>query len=262
MKDNKTQNEIKNPNNNDKGGNLYKKCDKVDRFITLTFWIIVVLALIRVKYPQLFLTQLGNLQIIVIIINLVLSIWSDDFLLYKAECERRRFAIQDGFGIELGEYTTDGYYTNQIKPSENKYFIDLFESNHYTKDTSKRMIPFTIIKILVALAVVVLTFSKSSNPGLVLVSAETVFSSMVIAKSISLFVFAHHMEELYKVPYRSYITSKGNITPPMRAELMDYAVEYEAVKAHYKVKLSKRIYENNKKRLAAEWDELRSKIKL
>ena len=262
MKDNQTQNGAKNPNNKDKGGDLYKKCARVDRFVTLTFWINVALAITRAIVPQQFLAQTGNLQIIVTIINLVLSIWSDDFLLYKAECERRKFAIQDGFGIELGEYTTEGYYTNQTAASEKRYFINLFESNYYTKDISRKMIFRTLVKTLVALGAVALTFHMSSNPGLVLVAAETVFSGVVIAKFISLLVYVYHMEQLYKVAYRAFITSKGHITPSMRAELVHYAVEYEAVKAHYKVKLSNRIYEANKDRLAAEWDELRSKIEL
>ena len=261
MKDNQMQNEAKVPINKDKGGELYKKCIKVDRCVTVTFWINVALALLRVLFPQLYPAQIDVLQIIVIVINIVLSIWVDDFLLYNAECERRKFAVQDGFGIELGEYTTDGYYTNQLAASENRYFIDLFESNHYTKDISKKMIPIAVVKTIIALAVLAFALRLSSNPDLVLVAAETVFSSVIIAKSISLPVYVYHMEQLYKVPYRFFITSKGNITSAMRAEIMHYAVEYEAVKAHYKVQLSVRIYEKNKHRLAKEWDELRGKIK-
>ena len=261
MKDNQTQNEVKTPANNDKGGDLYKKCKKVDRYVTATFWINVVLAAFRVLSPQSYPAQIDTIQIIVIIINLVLSIWVDDFLLYNAECERRRFAVQDGFGVELGEYTTEDYYTNQMTPSEHKYYINLFESNYYTKDISKMMIPCALLKTFIALGVLTLSLRIFSNPDLVLVAAETVFSSVIIAKSIALFVYVYRMEQLYKVPYRIYITSNGIITPPMRAEIVHYAVEYEAVKAHYKVQLSVRIYEKNKGRLASEWNELESKIK-
>ena len=73
MKDSQTQNEAA-PVNKDKGGELYKKCNKVDRCVTVTFWINVAFALLRVLFPQLYPAQIDVLQIIVIIINIVLSI--------------------------------------------------------------------------------------------------------------------------------------------------------------------------------------------
>lgn len=256
----KEQSDSTNSEKMDKINELYKRSDRLNLGSTFTFWINVSLAVFRTVAPWFYPDQLNAIQIAVIILNIALLILNDYFFLYTAESERRRFAIQDGFDVRLSDYTTGGYYNNQLNPSEHKYFINIYESNYYTKDISWKMIPFSLGKIFLAIAAWFLTVWRSPNPGLVLIAAETVFSSSIIMKTAALFVYCYRVSELIKIPYIIYIT-EGEIGDAQRAMLFDYAVEYEAIKAHYKVPLDYRIYSKNRERLGKEWEDLKKNIK-
>jgi hypothetical protein len=243
----------------DKGGELYKKSTKLNFGNTITFWLIVALSVVRTVAPNFIPGWLSTIQIIGIILNIALWIVNDYGFLYAAEKERRKFAIQNGFGVELTDYTTSDYYSNQMLPSENRYFINIYESNYYSKDISGKMIPFALIKTILALGVWALTIWMSHDPGLVLVAAETVFSSSIMMKTAALIAYWYHIGKLLDIPYRIYIT-EGKIGTAQRAMLFDYAVEYEAIKAHFKVPLDSKIYLKNKDRLEKEWAELEKRI--
>ena len=243
----------------DKGGDLYKSSTRLDLGNKITFWIIVILSAVRAAAPVFLPDWLSYLQVGVIALNIILWILNDYFFLYFAERERRKFAIHDGFGVDLTDYTTDEYFDNQLPPSENKYFIDIYESNYYSKDISKKMIPHAIFYTILAVGVLILAIWKVQNTALVLVAAEAVFSSSVLMKTIAVFVYSYHMGKLINIPYRIFIT-EGKIGTAQRAMLLDYAVEYEAVKAHYKVALDSKIYKKNNERLEKEWRELKSRL--
>ena len=243
----------------DKGDELYKKSKILDLGNTITFWSIVALSAARVAVPDFLPDWLSTLQVISVILNITFWIANDYFILYKAERERRKLPIQYGFGVQLTDYTKDGYFDNQFPPSEQKYFVDIYESNYYSNDTSGKMIPYAILKTILAICVLLLTIWKAHDPALVLVPAEAVFSSSVLMKTIAVCEYRKHMSELIDIPYRIFIT-EGKIGTAQRAMLFDYAVEYEAVKAHYKVLLDNNIYKKNKKRLEKEWKELEDRI--
>lgn len=243
----------------DKGGNLYKRFVRLDLGNTITFWSIVALSAVRAVAPDFFPDWLSTLQVISLFLNITIWIVNDYVFLYVAEREKRKLPIQDGLGVVLTDYTTEDYFDNQFPPSDERYFANIYESNYYSKDISGRTIPYAVLKTILALGVLILTVWKAQNTALVLVAAEAIFSSSVLMKTIAVYVYWRHMCELIDIPYRVFIT-EGKIETAQRAMLLDYAVEYEAVKAHYKVPLDSKIYKKNNERLGKEWKELENRL--
>lgn len=199
-------------------------------------------------------------QIIVSIIYVVLRLVDDNFFWYNSEKARRQTSIEDGMGIELTEYKTEKYYNNSLSASSIKFSINAFESVLFSKTTAEKMILREFIKTVVAVVIFICACIVYKNYSVMLVICQTVFSSYFIEEFITLIMYKFKLEKLYEDFYKELITI-GIHDESQIALLLAYAIEYEAIKSHYKVRLSQKEFYKHNEETSLKWEVICKKIK-
>ena len=180
----------------------------------------------------------------------------DDFhIWYQAENGRRKGAVENAFRAKLTPKRTEGYYNNDASDSETKYALNLYESCYFTEAILKEMLPWAITKIaLAAIALAVLMFCF--DPAVVAILAQGIFSTCVLFGCTGNIVCYTRVKRLNEIFFDVFVTRQYNGNSIDAITLKSTVLEYEAVKAHYKVRLSSRIFSKNNVQLSQEWNDL------
>lgn len=200
------------------------------------------------------------IQIIVSFIYVLLGMIDDNYLWYNAEKVRRQTSIQNGMGIEITEFKTEKYYNNSLPASSIKFSINAFESILFSKTTAEKMLPKEFIKTMISIVIFICACVAYKNYGVVLIICQTVFSSYFIEEFITLIMYKSKLEKLYEDFYNQLITI-GIHDKSQKALLLAYAIEYETIKSHYKVRLSKKEFDKHNEDTSLKWEEIYEKIK-
>ena len=229
---------------------------KVNNILFFVNMILSFLSLVcETKAEEVFTTIQICLSALFVILTLINECW----LWYDAECARRKGNIQDAFGIKLQQLKTDGYYNNQFSPSLLKYAVNTFESNFFSKEIALKMLPR---KTAVSFAAGISFFISSryiADGDLLLTISQVVFSSYFILDTIVLLSYAIRLKYWYDKAYEQLITI-GIKNKQQLVWLMYYIVEYECVKAYFKVRLDSKIFNKYNLALTKEWDSLKQSI--
>ena len=197
------------------------------------------------------------IQIVSAIFCFLSSVIDDGYFWYEAEKARRKNSIENGLGIRLSELETEEYYNNQGKTLLEKYALNVLESNMFSKEIAGRMILWSCIRSVIAIAILVVACRFLPDSEFLLIIAQTAFSSYVLIDTIMLVFYRLRMDNLYKEGYTALITP-GIKGKSRNAVLLAYSVEYEAIKAHYKIRLDEKIFKKNNGKLSEEWDRVLS----
>lgn len=85
--------------------------------------------------------------------------------------------------------------------------------------------------------------------------------SQVVAEAIRLIIFTQRIKTLYEEGYHELITV-GISTTAQRVWLKFFCVEYESIKAHYRIRLSESLFNKLNPQLSETWEKLSSQIKI
>lgn len=241
---------------------MYKIPSKISNIMKWLFWLNILFSGVIVIFNNKFNTNVVIIfQILISVIYVILGIIDDNFFWYNAENSRTKTSIENGFGIEITELKTEGYYNNHISDNIVKFSVNAFESILFSKTTAEKMIfkegVITGIAIIVFISVCLIY--KDYN--IILIISQTVFSAYFIQDFIKLFVYKIRLEKLYDDFYKQLITI-GIKCDEQRKLLLSYAIEYEIIKAYYKVRLSQKIFSKHNDKTTLEWDKICKKIKV
>lgn len=200
------------------------------------------------------------IQILVSILYILLGIVDNNFFWYNAEKIRRNTSIENGFGIEITEYKTEKYYNNNFQKSSFKFAINAFESILFSKTTAGRMIFNEAIKTIISIMIFIYACIVYKNYGVVLIICQTVFSAYFVESFITLIIYKSKLEKLYDDFYKELITIGINSSSQMSL-ILAYAIEYETIKSHYKVRLSESEFNKHNEETSLKWEEICKKIK-
>lgn len=180
----------------------------------------------------------------------------DDFhVWYQAENGRRKGAIENAFCAKLTPMRTEGYYSNNASDSETKYALNLYESCYFTEAILKKMLPGIISKIALS-AIVLAVFMFCFDPAVVVIFAQGIFSTCVLFGCTGSIVCYTRVKRLNEIFFDVFVTRQYDGSGIDAIKLKSTALEYEAVKAHYKVRLSSRIFNKTNARLSRKWSDL------
>ena len=199
------------------------------------------------------------LQVVGALTYVAIKCVDDGLYWYGAERARRKNSIQVAFNIPLAELETEGYYNNTLTPSFTKYALNAFESNYFSKFIAGKMLIKSALKALVSVVVLFATGWLVSNGDILLIISQAVFSAYVVENTVLLTMYKAKMDNLYDEAYSSFVTV-GIKNKKQKVWLLSYAVEYEAIKAHYKVRLDSAIFNKYNDELSKKWDLLQKKI--
>ena len=236
---------------------LYKAPGILDGIEKVLFTIDVIAAVVALSSNTTVVSVAIIIQIVSAIFYFLSSVIDDGYFWYEAEKARRKNSIENGLGTRLSELETKEYYNNQSKVSLEKYALNALESNMFSKEIAGKMILWSCIKSVVAIAVLVVACRFLPDSEFLLIIAQTAFSSYVLIDTVQLVFYKLRMENLYKEGYTALITP-GIKGKSRNAVLLAYAVEYEAIKAHYKIRLDEKTFNKNNEKLSEEWNRVLS----
>lgn len=193
-------------------------------------------------------------QIVVALLYFVSNTIDDGCFWYEAEKQRRKNGIQNGLGMRLSEYDTEEYYNNNLPHSLEKYGMNILESNYFSKIIAGKMLLKVGAYALGAVVALVIACRFVSDGNVLLLIAQTTFSSYVLVDFVMLLLYKIRLEALYIEAYNVFIL--GSRTHINQAWIISYVVEYEAIKAHYKIRLDQKIFNKMNGELSAKWQDI------
>ena len=230
---------------------LYRLSSKLSGIETLLFCSDIIVSLLVVFLHQNY-PSIVVVQIVIAIIFFWVNIADDGQFWYIAERARRRNSIENGFDIKMSDLETEEYYNNQSKPSLEKCAMNALESSYYSKEIAGRMICCSVIKSIMAIVILVVSCIFIEDPNLLLVVTQTALSSYVLVGTVMLVFYKYRLDSLYEKGYEILI-SPGAKRKAKNAVYLAYIVEYEAIKAHYKIRLSTRVFLRNNDKIGDQW---------
>lgn len=240
---------------------LYQPSKKMDKVRARLFCSDIVLSLLATVSTGPFKRILTIILVVIAFVYMALSIIDDGVLWYTAESARRKNNIQEAFHVRLDKYDTEGYYNNSIEEPDLSYAVNTFESAFFSKEISERMQWKAYVKIIISVIVIFVSCRLIIDDEILLIIAQTVFSAFVIENSISLLLFSQRIKKLYDAAYHELITV-GISKYEQRVWLRYFCVEYESVKAHYKIRLDESLFQTLNKPLSEEWNSIEKQIKI
>ena len=137
--------------------------------------------------------------------------------------------------------------------------VNAFESVYFSLNVVNKMIIGVAAKGMIAIAVFLVIAMAVPNVALYPVAAQVVFSSYYVIYAARTIAFRCRLQVLYESFYREVVTVGVTKRKQLVALLADIE-EYECVKAHFKVRLSSRIYDDENEDLSKKWEEISSHI--
>lgn len=242
--------------------NRYNASNICAKAATICFSVNAVFAFLALVTPDCVRSFFLGGQFFLALAYVALTVIDNCFLWYNAEKGRIKDNIANAFSVNLMEERTEGYYSNNEEPSIKKYAVNTYESAYYSREESKAMRPYAIVKIVVAIGIVfLLTLVRSVDMSLILWIAQTMFSSVVIIDCIQLIAFSFKVNDICGEFYAHLIAEGGNVTLNSEVKLVSCIVEYETTKMYFKVRLCQKVFEQLKPELEVGWAKLLSQIK-
>ena len=240
---------------------LYNKSNKLNEWCQILFWSNCNFSVLSLLFNGI-LTSMGILlQIVTSFLYIIIKSVDDGHCWYIAESVRRKNNLQDALGVNLTEYETNEYYNNTLPPSIIKYGMNTFESIFFSKEITAKMLMKSFIKAILAVVLLILVGWFNPSQGVVLVITQAVFSTYIIEETIMLVLYKTKLEKLYSLIYAEFITV-GITKKTQQNLLLSYAVEYEAIKAHYKVRISTDLFKRYNECLSRKWDNIKLKCRV
>lgn len=239
----------------------YRPSQCIDKIISAVFYVNFACACASCVLPV-WVNQIAiPAQVLLAVLYVLFSVSDDCLFWYTAESFRRKSAIENAYAIDLTNLQTDGYYNNSLAPSTIKYALNAFESVFFSKSIARSMDAKEAIKSVLAVIVFTVSCLEIKNGEIVLLVAQTVFSSTFLIGAVKLWVYQIRLETLYNEFYHEFVTVGISKNEQVSMLLAD-TVEYEAIKAHYKVRLSSKLFLQKNEKLTMQWAEITEKIKV
>ncbi|MBQ7915980.1 MAG: hypothetical protein IJ315_04245 [Firmicutes bacterium] len=238
---------------------LYANSQRIDAWCQYLFWANCIFALITTFTGGVVKEVLLSVQIIGALLYVALSSIDDGLFWYNAEMARRKNNIQNAYRVQLSELETEECYNNTIEPSLLKYATNTFESNFYSKFIAGKMLSKSALMALLAIVGLVVSGWVVSNGEALVTITQAVFSAYVIEDTIMLTVYKIRMDHLYDEAFLQFVTSSIK-DEKQEAWMLSYVVEYEVIKAHYKVRLDSKIFSTYGQELKEQWSVIEGKM--
>ena len=238
---------------------LYMPSQKLGEFCAVTFCLNCALSIVNIFLHGILLNIVSVVQIALALGFVSVSVIDNGVFWYNAENERRKSNLQTAFEIRLSELETDGYYNNTVSPSIIKYFANTFESNYFSKFIASKMLIYSMLKSIVAVIVLVSVGWLIADGSILLVISQTIFSAYIVEGTVYLVIYVNRLNILYDKTYTLLVTT-GIHTSKQIPILLSYCIEYECIKAHYKIRLDSKIFKKYNYELSKKWDGIYAEI--
>lgn len=196
-----------------------------------------------------------------VIVMFVLGMMLRLYLTPRAEDKRRQDFFSSAFNVNLIPQQTDGYYNNDSKDPIKRIAAQVLESSLFSKEIALRMARRERVKVAVyTLIWLVLLFNRQTDLGWIVVVSQAIFSEQILSRLFRLEWLRIRCERTFEDVYRLFQTKPS--TMQFNAHAMDALSMYETAKANAGVTLSSNIFDDLNPTLSAEWEIVKTTLKI
>jgi hypothetical protein len=176
----------------------------------------------------------------------------------RAQVRRYEDFLSHAFGKPLSHKLTVAYYNNSATTPIGRVAAQLLESAFFTKEVLRNMLPRERTKFALYIVVwLIAILYRRTDLALLGLVAQIIFSEHIVSRWIRLEWFRWKCERIYDELFTLLRTSAK-----LDSATWDMLGQYEIAKATSALSLSTSVFEHNRDRLNAEWDEVRGTLHL
>jgi len=183
------------------------------------------------------------------------------YLIPRAEDKRRQDFFSSACNVNLIHQQTDGYYNNDFKDPIKRMAAQVLENSLFSKEIALRMARRERIRVgIYVLAWLVLLHYRRTDLGWIVAASQAVFSEHILSKWLRLEWLRVRFEKTFDDVFKLFQTR-----PPVQqfnAHALDSIATYETAKASAAITLSSKIFDALNPTLSAEWERIKTTIKV
>lgn len=239
---------------------LFDRCSKNESIMLFIYCINFIFMLLICFDINDTINAISNYLVIILnIIYIIISGYNDLFLKNKAENELRKTMIANSFNVNITSTKSEGYYSNDIKPSVKKMGINNFESTLYTKKITEKLMYKNLIKTVVLIILWIIIITRVTNLEIIVLLTQIIFSADVLLDLIKNIYYHVNVNTIFDKFYKIFVTDGYNAKDA--PAIIEYVMEYECLKNYCHIVLPNNIFDSERIQLEKEWEEIRKNIK-
>ena len=238
---------------------LFDKCSNNEKIMLSIYVVNIILMLLICFCKDSSILNILNYGLIIVnIIYIVISGYTDIILKNKAENELRKTMISNSFGINITTTRSKGYYTNKVKPSIKRLGVNNFESVLYTNKITEKMILKKVIKMLFIVVMWIIVITQIDNIEIIALLTQIIFSADILLDLIKIIYYHINVKILYDNFYKIFVTD-GYQEKDIPI-IIKYVMEYECLKSYSHIILPTSIFDKEKEGLENLWNQISKDI--
>jgi hypothetical protein len=176
----------------------------------------------------------------------------------RAQIRRYQDFLSHAFGRPLSHKQTVAYYNNSATTLVARVGAQVLESAFFTKEVLSKTLPYerTKFSLYVGIWLIAILYRRT-DLALIGVAAQIIFSEQILSRWLRLEWFRWKCERLYDELFTLFRTKAK-----LDSAAWDMLGQYEITKATSAISLSTSVFERNRERLNAEWEDIRRTLSL
>jgi hypothetical protein len=214
----------------------------------------------RTKYPEIYDVVLLVFSLSVVAL-FTLGIILRLYLTPRAEDKRRQDFFSSACNVSLIHQQTDGYYNNDFKDPIKRMAAQVLENSLFTKEITLRMARRERMKVGVYLLVwLVLLHYRRTDLGWIVAASQAILSEQILSKWLRIEWLRIRAEKTFDDVFKLFQTRPAIVQ--FNAHALDAVSMYESAKATAAVTLSSKIFDELNTSLSAEWDKIKTTLRM
>jgi hypothetical protein len=247
------------------GDRYFKPLELAEKCSGVLFYIAAILSIVALlvekpTHPALYdVVQIGFVLAVagVFVLGVVIRLYWRP----KAEDKRLAELISNASNVPLTVEQTEKYYNNdQLDPTKRLGVITL-ENSHFSKAIALEMLTGERIKVAVyVICFLIAVLYRRTDLAITSTVAQAIFSEQILSHWIRLEWLRTRFESTYR-QLHVLLQSKPS-KPVLYARVLELFAYYETGKANAGIMLSSKIFHQRNAELSAEWERIKTTLKL
>lgn len=238
---------------------LFDNCSKNENIMLSIYVVNIILMLLICFCKDNSISNILNYGLIIMnIIYIAISGYTDIILKNKAENELRKTMISNSFNINITTTESEGYYTNRVEPSIKRLGVNNFESVLYTSKITEKMILKKVMNTLFIVVMWIIAITQIENIEIIVLLTQIIFSADILLDLIKILYYHINVKILYNNFYKIFVTD-GYQEKDIPI-IVEYVMEYECIKSYSHIVLPNSIFVKEKEELEKLWNQISKNI--
>lgn len=183
------------------------------------------------------------------------------YLTPRAEDKRRQDFFSSACNVSLIHQQTDGYSNNDFKDPIKRMAAQVLENSLFSKEIAQRIAHVERGKVEVyALIWLVLLHNRRTDLGWIVAASQALFSEQILSKWLRLEWLRDRFEKTFDDVFKLFQTRPA--VAQFQAHALHALSMYETAKANASITLSSEIFDDLNATLSAEWDKVKSTLRM